>query len=108
MSYSKTETISAAVNAPTSSVTERDIQAHIVGQMAGELNISPHEIDITEPFNRYGLDSMAAVHLIADLEKWLGVELSPTLPYEYPTVQSLAEYLVTLKNEKTGRISGGM
>lgn len=72
---------------------EQEIQAWLVNRIARELEISPHEIDVKVPFNRYGLDSLAAVHLVSSLEEWMGSELSPTLPYDYPTVESLARHL---------------
>jgi acyl carrier protein len=34
------------------------------------------------------------VVLSGDLQTWLEIELDPTLLYDYPTIQSLAEYLV--------------
>lgn len=72
---------------------EQEIRAWLVNRLARELEISPQEIDVKVPFNRYGLDSLAAVHLVSGLEEWLGTELSPTLPYDYPTVESLARHL---------------
>lgn len=72
---------------------EQEIQVWLVNRLAGELEISPQEIDVKVPFNRYGLDSLAAVHLVSSLEEWIGSELSPTLPYDYPTVESLARHL---------------
>lgn len=84
-------------NAETKIVTglsrEQEIRAWLVNRLAHELEISPHEIDVKVPFNRYGLDSLAAVRLVSSLEDWLGAELSPTLPYDYPTVESLARHL---------------
>ena len=77
----------------TDSLKEKEIQLWLVKRLARELEISPQEIDIKAPFNRYGLDSLAAVHLVSDLEEWMGFEMSPTLPYDYPTVESLAGYL---------------
>lgn len=97
MSYTQTENLPLVVDEAAPSLKEKDIQDRILSQIAAELNISPHSIDVSEPFNRYGLDSQAAVHLMADLEDWLGIELSPTLPYEYPTVQELAQHIVTLR-----------
>lgn len=72
---------------------ELEIQVWLVNRLARELEISPGEINVKVPFNRYGLDSMAAVHLVSSLEEWMGCELSPTLPYEYPTVEALARHL---------------
>src|SRR5438132_9896728 len=39
------------------------------------------------------MDSLQAVSLAADLEDWLGQSLPPTLAYDYPTIEALAQYL---------------
>jgi acyl carrier protein len=57
------------------------------------LAIDAREISIVEPFANYGLSSVAAVSLSGELSDWLGIELSPILAYEYPTVEALARYL---------------
>ena len=36
------------------------------------LHVAPQEIDPREPLRRFGLDSVALVTFITDLEKWLG------------------------------------
>jgi len=69
------------------------IAAWFVARLAAELDLSPAEIDTAVPLARYGLDSVHAVRLAAAAEAWLGRELSPTLAYEYPTVDLLAKYL---------------
>ncbi len=73
------------------SITE--IQDWTVAYIADLLEIDPDEIDTALPFDRYGLDSTAAVGLTGDLEDWLGIEIDPTLLYDYPTIDSLAKYL---------------
>ena len=93
MSNPQIENSQASPGTPTRSAKEREIQSLLVAEIASELEISAEEIDIKAPFDRYGLDSLAAVRLVAILEERLEVDLSPTLPYEYPTVHSLAEYL---------------
>src|SRR5205085_11375448 len=75
--------------APISPTKEKEIQAWIVARLAQELEISPREIDIKAPFYRYGLDSLAAVHLVSNLEAGPGRELSSTLPYDCPSVEAL-------------------
>lgn len=69
------------------------IQAWLVSQIATRLKVNPHNVDVREPFARYGLDSVQAVNLAGELEEWLGRRLSPTLAYEYPTIEILAQYL---------------
>lgn len=73
--------------------TTAEIQAWIVSYLAELLEVDSEEIDITIPFDRYGLDSSAAVGLTGDLEEWLETEIDPTLLYDYPTVEALVQHL---------------
>lgn len=73
---------------------EEEIQDWLINRLATWLLLDPEEIDIEQPFASYGLTSITAVTMTGDLEDWLGVELSPTLAYEYPTIVALASRLV--------------
>ncbi|MBK9266370.1 MAG: thioester reductase domain-containing protein [Polyangiaceae bacterium] len=55
--------------------------------------MAPHEIDPHERFHRYGLDSLGATKLAAALSQKLGRPLSPTIFWEYPTIEALARHL---------------
>ena len=77
---------------------ERDIAAATIEtwialKLEDALELDRGEIDVNEPFDRYGLDSSEAVTLISDLEDWLGRELPANLVYEYPSIADLAQYL---------------
>ncbi|MBW4684587.1 MAG: acyl carrier protein [Komarekiella atlantica HA4396-MV6] len=85
------ETSKVATSKPIPTASE--IQAWIVSYVANLLEVDSDEIDVTIPFDRYGLDSSAAVGLTGDLEDWLGREIDPTLMYDYPTVQALVQHL---------------
>lgn len=61
--------------------------------LAELLEIEPEEVEVTTPFNRYGLDSSAAVVLAGDLEDWLGRKIEPNLLYNYPTIEALVQHL---------------
>jgi acyl carrier protein len=39
------------------------------------------------------LDSAAAVGMTGELADWLDHEMDPTLLYDYPTIESLVQYL---------------
>lgn len=73
--------------------TAAEIQDWIAAYLADLLEIEPEDVDVTIPFDRYGLDSSAAVGLTGDLENWLGTEIEPTALYDYPTVEALVEHL---------------
>lgn len=51
------------------------------------------EIHITAPFDEYGLDSIEVIEVTAQLEKQFGRKFSPTLLYEYPSIEQLAGHL---------------
>ncbi|MDJ0572808.1 MAG: acyl carrier protein [Pleurocapsa sp. MO_192.B19] len=70
-----------------------EIQGWIVSYLAELLEVDPDEIELAIPFDRYGLDSSIAIGMTGDLEDWLGKELDPTLLYDYPTIETLAQHL---------------
>ncbi|RCJ25062.1 phosphopantetheine-binding protein [Nostoc sp. ATCC 43529] len=80
-------------NSPNNLPTETEIQNWLVSYIAELLEVDLDKIDITIPFDRYGLDSSAAMELSGELEDWLGRELAPTLLYDYPTIEALAKNL---------------
>ena len=82
-------------DAPNKPATAAEIQAWLVSYLAELLEIESDEIDVTIPFDRYGLDSSAAIALTGDLEDWLLTELDPTLMYDYPTIEALANQVAS-------------
>ena len=74
-------------------LTAVEIQAWIVSYLAELLEVDPDEINVSISFDRYGLDSSVAVGLTGDLENWMERKLDPTLLYDYPTIESLAQHL---------------
>jgi len=61
--------------------------------LAQQIQMPAADIEITRPFAEYGLDSVAAVELTEALQTTLQRPLSPTLAYEYPTIEAVAAYL---------------
>jgi len=70
-----------------------DIEVWLVGHIANELKLDGGNLDPTEPFVNLGLDSVSAVTITGDLEQWLGIRVSPTVPWDYPTIRELAAHL---------------
>lgn len=58
-----------------------------------QLNINEENFDRGENFLELGLDSLGAVKVMNMLGENLGMELYPTLIFEYQTPESLAEYI---------------
>ena len=82
--------------------TEEAIRAWLVDKLATQLAIAPEEIDVRETFSNYGLDSRTAVGLSGELERWLGRTLSPTLVWDYPTIELVAKNLASGASEVDG------
>ena len=88
------QSANASVNPPAQDGHgAEEIATWLVSQLSRELDLVPTEIDMSEPFAHYGLDSVHAIRLTAALAAWLGRELSPTLAYEYPTIELAAKHL---------------
>jgi myxalamid-type polyketide synthase MxaB len=71
----------------------KSIQNWLLTKISEKLQIATTQIDVQEPLARYGLDSVTAVSLSGELETWLDRKLSPSLVYDYPSIQALAHYL---------------
>ena len=56
-------------------------------------------MDPDAPFSKYGLQSIDAVILAMEIEEEVGVELPPTLLWEYNTVNECASYLVKVSSD---------
>jgi acyl carrier protein len=67
----------------------------MVTWLATTLNMPKTSLDVRQPLAEHGLDSLAAVELAEALESVLGLSLSPTLAYEYPTIEALSLYLAS-------------
>ena len=66
-----------------------------------EEHLSSDEFDLSDirsdqSFAELGVDSLLAVELSQQLERWLGVKLSPVAAWSYPTPQALAKHLGSL------------
>ena len=91
-----------ALQVPQLSPVRENIKSWLVSQLAERLELDTNEIDIERDFIDYGLNSIEVVNLSGELENLLGRRLPPTLLLDYPTIESLAEYLVEDTSEDTG------
>ncbi len=77
--------------------TAAEIEAWLLQRLQARLGAGAETtgetVDRHMPFSYYGLDSIDAVELAAELEDWLGRPVSATLTFDYPTVSAVASYL---------------
>jgi len=70
-----------------------EIESWLLDRLQARLGHGAETVDSHMPFSYYGLTSIDAVVLAAELQAWLGRPVSPTLTWEYPTVSAVAGYL---------------
>ncbi|WKG11792.1 beta-ketoacyl synthase N-terminal-like domain-containing protein [Nocardia sp. PE-7] len=73
-----------------------DLMVELVSRHAG---LTVAEIDPREQFASFGLDSMQAVRIAGDLSEALGIEIPPTLAWEYPSIAEAAAALVDVTGD---------
>ena len=71
----------------------RAVEVYLTEQVARSLSIAAADIDREQAFVEVGLDSVAAVTLLRDLEVRLGVELPVTVVFDQPSIAALAAWL---------------
>jgi acyl-CoA synthetase (AMP-forming)/AMP-acid ligase II/acyl carrier protein len=81
------------------------IQDWLVSKITDYLKVNSHEIDVhsidvRKPLDNYGLDSVAVMDISYQLENWLGCRISPTVLYDYPTIEELAKHLESMQTEE--------
>ncbi|MGV9268863.1 acyl carrier protein [Kitasatospora sp. NPDC003701] len=66
----------------------------LIERVAYYVQLPPGDVAADVPLANYGLDSVYAFSLSADIEEEFGVPADPTLLWDFETVTALAEYLV--------------
>lgn len=64
--------------------------------LSGLMNIPAADIDVNVPLERYGVDSTATVGLSGELSDRLGMELSPNVVYDHPTITAITDHVLSL------------
>lgn len=74
---------------------DRDlIRGWLRERVASYVMRSPEEIDPLVPIAQYGMDSVYSLSLCGDIEAEYQMEIEPTLAWEYPTVEAMADHLL--------------
>jgi acyl-CoA synthetase (AMP-forming)/AMP-acid ligase II/acyl carrier protein len=79
-----------------------EIQVRLMTWLRQIAEVQDNDLGPHRPFAEYGLDSLSAVELIGQLEEGLGLKLSPTVAWTYPTPASLARYISGLMTRSDG------
>jgi len=78
----------------------QELQEHLVDTMcdvaARLLGVEGEDIDPDRPFRELGLDSVTLVEWLETISAQLGVVLSTTALFDYPTIEEFAEHLAPI------------
>jgi phthiocerol/phenolphthiocerol synthesis type-I polyketide synthase A len=92
-----TDTSSPGAAAAWSTMAADDVRNQLTGKiraiLARELRTTESKLDTDRPFIELGLNSMMAMAIRRDIENLVGLQLSATMLWNHPTVDSLAVYL---------------
>jgi myxalamid-type polyketide synthase MxaD len=69
------------------------LQAFLRSCLAEVLGLDPAHIETETPLGSLGIDSFTAIELRNRLERSLGIQLSATLAWNYPTLAAMTSYL---------------
>ena len=58
-------------------LNEEAIQVWLVEQVTKTSGVRPDQVNISQPFSAYGINSLAAAALSAELANWLGEPVAP-------------------------------
>ncbi len=72
------------------------IEVFLLDWLAARAAAVAGEVHRDRPFAEFGLDSLSAVELSAELEQWLHVQLTPVVAWNYPTPAAMSRYLAEL------------
>ncbi len=97
-----------AARATTERLSEEDVVEMVDRAMKSVLGMSEGtQLDETSPLRDLGFDSMLSVELRDRLSEQLGLQLSATILFDYPTLKALRKKIVELVHEVEGRVDTG-
>lgn len=74
----------------------RDARTWLTERVATYLRRSPEDIDTSVPLADYGLDSLTALAVTADIEDEFEVTVDDALAWDHPTIDALGAALTEL------------
>jgi acyl carrier protein len=79
----------------------RDVHSWLTERVATYLRRSPQDIDTSVPLAEYGLDSLTALAITADIENEWEVTVDDALTWDHPTIDALAKVLGELLGQQS-------
>ncbi|MCU0872918.1 MAG: AMP-binding protein, partial [Pirellulaceae bacterium] len=87
-------------------VTAEEIETWLTNRIAARLQLPPAQVRVSTPFREFGMGSLDAAGIAADLEHWLRRRLSPVAIYNHPSIAALARWLANPPDEESDASAG--
>jgi acyl transferase domain-containing protein len=73
-----------------------ELEVRLQGMLAREVGVPASAVDMDRTFPELGLDSIMANAILAEGKRLLGIDLSATMFFNYPTISALAAHLAEM------------
>lgn len=73
--------------------TEAEIRDWLIDKLCGQMRVPRENLDLDQPIERLGIDSLQFVVLVGELEEWLGTRFSENPLARYSSVNAVSRYL---------------
>lgn len=78
----------------TETITQNTIENWFIDRVSEYIDIEVEEVNVCASFMDLGINSLATLNIIGELESWLGIKVNPTEFWDYPTIQLLSGFLI--------------
>ena len=72
-----------------------EIREWLIAKVAARVGVDPRRIDVSERFSRFGIDSLKASAITAELSALLEQPLPRTLLWDNPSITAVVRHLTT-------------
>lgn len=80
-------------SAPGERRSAEEVADWLVAEISHIIGVPREKVDLQAPITSYLMDSRDALTLAADLQDWLGVEISTDLVWDHPTVAAMSAHV---------------
>jgi len=79
--------------------TKEELITWFKGQVSIESGLDIEKIDVKESVENFGLDSLSTVSIANDLEEFVGMEVEPTILWEFETIEEIVLWIIEQQNQ---------
>lgn len=77
-----------------------DIQDWIAEQVGAHIAIDADDVEVDKPFSQYGVSSVQAMTIAQEGKQRFGIEISPLVMWNCPTIASLSAHIIDELNDE--------